>query len=71
MMTKTASASDERRDTSDEIRATPVVRYPLAQDTIDREDVRRLIQWLETNPRMTQGAVTREFEDRWSRWLGM
>jgi CDP-6-deoxy-D-xylo-4-hexulose-3-dehydrase len=71
MMTKTASASDERRDTSDEIRATPVVRYPLAQDTIDRDDIRRLIQWLETGPRLTQGAVTRDFEARWSRWLGV
>ena len=70
MMTKTVSVSEERRATSSEIRSAPSVRYPLAQDTIDRDDIRRLIQWLDTNPRMTQGAVTREFEARWSRWLG-
>ncbi len=45
-------------------------RWCLAYDTIDRHDIDRLIQWLHTYPRLTKGAVTRDFESRWSRWLG-
>ena len=47
-----------------------MIRYHLAEDTIDRKDIARLIAWLKGSPRLTQGAVTREFEARWSRWLG-
>ena len=46
------------------------LRYHLAEDTIDRADVDRLIGWLKTYPRLTQGEITRNFESRWSRWLG-
>ena len=45
-------------------------RYPLAQDTVDREDLHHLIEWLKTNPRLTKGEVTVAFENKWSRWLG-
>lgn len=45
-------------------------RYHLAEDTIDEKDIDQLISWLKTNPRLTKGAVTREFEQRWSQWLG-
>jgi CDP-4-dehydro-6-deoxyglucose reductase, E1 len=45
-------------------------RWCLAQDTIDRQDIDRLIDWLRTYPRLTKGAVTVEFEQRWNRWLG-
>lgn len=62
---------DQSRSLNDASPATRLFRYPLAQDTIDREDISRLIQWLETGPRLTQGAVTRDFECRWSRWLGV
>lgn len=44
-------------------------RWCLAYDTIDRHDTDRLIQWLRTYPRLTKGAVTCDFESRWSRWL--
>lgn len=44
-------------------------RWCLAYDTIDRHDIDRLIQWLCTYPRLTKGAVTRDFESRWSAWL--
>jgi len=45
-------------------------RWCLAQDTIDRQDIDRLIDWLKTYPRLTKGAVTLEFERHWSEWLG-
>lgn len=46
------------------------IRYPLAQDTLDREDLDSLIQWLKTYPRLTQGRLTLQFQQEWSRWLG-
>ncbi len=45
-------------------------RWCLAQDTIDRQDIDRLIDWLKTYPRLTKGAVTLDFERHWSEWLG-
>lgn len=47
-----------------------MLRFPLAPDTIDRHDVDRLIRWLQTYPRLTQGEVTLQFEEKWSRWAG-
>ena len=46
------------------------IQFPLAQDTIDRGDIDRLIDWLKTYPRLTKGRVTVEFEEKWSRWIG-
>ena len=45
-------------------------RWCLAYDTIDHDDIDRLVQWLQTYPRLTKGALTLEFERRWSEWLG-
>lgn len=45
-------------------------RWCLAQDTIDRQDIDHLIDWLRTYPRLTKGAVTLDFERQWSAWLG-
>lgn len=45
-------------------------RWCLAQDTIDRQDIDHLIEWLRTYPRLTKGAVTLDFERQWSKWLG-
>ena len=42
----------------------------LVNDTIDKEDISKLIGWLETNPRLTKGLLTNEFEEAWSKWLG-
>jgi CDP-6-deoxy-D-xylo-4-hexulose-3-dehydrase len=44
-------------------------RWCLAHDTIDRQDIDHLIEWLRTYPRLTKGAVTLEFERLWSNWL--
>jgi len=41
----------------------------LSKDTIDREDIESLISWLRSNPRLTKGCLTLEFEKRWCNWL--
>lgn len=42
----------------------------LVRDTIDEKDINSLIKWLETNPRLTKGDLTSNFENQWSSWLG-
>jgi CDP-6-deoxy-D-xylo-4-hexulose-3-dehydrase len=51
--------------------ATTARPYLLADDTIDQADLDELIEWLRTNPWLTMGPLTREFEQRWARWLGV
>ncbi|MEC4889508.1 MAG: DegT/DnrJ/EryC1/StrS family aminotransferase [Nitrospira sp.] len=51
--------------------ATLNPRWCLAYDTIDQQDIDRLIAWLQTYPRLTKGPVTVEFESQWSKWLGV
>ena len=46
-------------------------RYLLAERTIDEKDLAVLIDWLGTNPWLTQGPLVREFERRWADWLGL
>ena len=43
----------------------------LVNDTINKGDVSRLIEWLQTNPRLTKGPVTLEYEKKWAEWLGV
>ena len=47
-----------------------MLKYHLAEDTIDCKDVDRLIAWLKTYPRLTKGAVTLQFESEWGEWAG-
>jgi CDP-4-dehydro-6-deoxyglucose reductase, E1 len=44
----------------------------LVKDTINREDVNSLIDWLNQDPipRLTKGELTRELETKWSNMLG-
>lgn len=42
----------------------------LVNDTIDKKDIDKLIEWLSTHPRLTKGPVTLEYEKRWADWLG-
>jgi dTDP-4-amino-4,6-dideoxygalactose transaminase/transketolase C-terminal domain/subunit len=46
------------------------IKYHLAEDTIDKEDINQLIGWLKTNPRLTKGKLTLDFEKKWSDWVG-
>jgi CDP-6-deoxy-D-xylo-4-hexulose-3-dehydrase len=43
---------------------------PLVKDTIDKEDIDELIDWLKTYPHLTKGEITLEYEDRWSKMMG-
>jgi len=42
----------------------------LVKDTIDNDDIDRLIDWLKTYPRLTKGLVTLELERKYADWLG-
>lgn len=42
----------------------------LINDTIDTDDINSLIEWLSTYPRLTKGALTKEFESEFAAWLG-
>jgi len=42
----------------------------LVEDTIDKNDIDKLIEWLKTYPRLTKGPKTVEFENAWANYLG-
>jgi len=44
--------------------------YKLAHNIIDQKDIRRLCEWLNTNPQLTKGKLTLEFEKLWAQWIG-
>ncbi len=44
--------------------------WNLADDTITNDEIDALARWLGSYPRLTQGPLVREFEERWSGWLG-
>lgn len=46
--------------------------WPLMTENIVREDLERIISYLQQeNPKLTNGPKVREFENAWSRWLGV
>jgi len=46
------------------------MKYELVRDTIDSKDIEALCDWLKTNPRLSKGPLTVEFENQWAEWLG-
>ena len=46
------------------------IKYPLAKETINNEDINALIDWLKTSPRLTKGDLTLEFEKGWAEYIG-
>jgi len=42
----------------------------LVKDTIDNNDIDRLVDWLRTYPRLTKGSVTLKLERKYADWLG-
>lgn len=44
-------------------------KITLVKDTIDKNDIDNLIEWLKTYPKLTKGEKTIEFEKLWSKWL--
>ena len=45
-------------------------KITLVRDTIDNNDIDRLVDWLKTYPRLTKGPITLELEKKYSEWLG-
>src|SRR3989344_5781426 len=43
---------------------------PLVKDTINQEDIQKLIEWLSAFPHLTKGELTKKFEEEWSKWNG-
>jgi CDP-6-deoxy-D-xylo-4-hexulose-3-dehydrase len=46
-------------------------KISLVEDTINTQDINSLIDWLKTNPKLTKGPLTLEFEKKWSEYLGV
>ena len=44
---------------------------PLMENNITETDINELIDFLKTNPRLTQSSKVKEFEVKWSEWLGV
>ena len=49
---------------------TKKIKYPLAKETINDEDIDALCDWLKTYPRLTKGELTVEVENRWANYIG-
>ena len=47
------------------------LNWPLMENNIPREDLDRVIEFLKTDPILTQSKNVKEFEKEWSEWLGV
>ncbi|MBN2644210.1 MAG: DegT/DnrJ/EryC1/StrS aminotransferase family protein [Desulfuromonadaceae bacterium] len=47
------------------------IDLPLMDNNITRDDLDVLIEFLQGEPRLTQGENVKAFEEEWSRWLGV
>jgi CDP-6-deoxy-D-xylo-4-hexulose-3-dehydrase len=45
-------------------------KIQLVKNTIDKNDIKKLTEWLSTDPQLTKGNLTSEFEEKWANWLG-
>ena len=46
------------------------IKYPLAKETINDEDVNALCEWLKSYPRLTKGNLTIQVEKDWAEYIG-
>jgi CDP-6-deoxy-D-xylo-4-hexulose-3-dehydrase len=46
------------------------IKYPLAKETINEEDIDALCDWLKSYPRLTKGALTPQVERKWAEFIG-
>ena len=46
------------------------IKYFLAKETIDNNDIEALREWLSQKPRLTKGSLTLEFENKWAKYIG-
>ena len=49
------------------------LKLPLMLDNISRDDIDCLVEFLQQEPipRLTNGSKVVEFEEKWSKWLGV
>ena len=47
------------------------LNWPLMENNITQEDLDVLIDFLKSNPILTQSSQVRAFEEEWSEWLGV
>jgi CDP-6-deoxy-D-xylo-4-hexulose-3-dehydrase len=46
--------------------------WPLMQNNISRTDLDKMIEYLaQDDPKLTHGPLVKQFEEEWSRWLGV
>tara|TARA_B100000886_G_C20426272_1_gene494208 strand:- start:3108 stop:4301 length:1194 start_codon:yes stop_codon:yes gene_type:complete len=45
--------------------------HPLMENNISKNNIKDLIKFLKTYPILTQNKKVREFENKWSKWLGV
>lgn len=46
------------------------IRFPLAKETINEEDITALCKWLKKSPRLTKDKLTVQFEQAWAKYIG-
>jgi len=46
------------------------IKFPLAKETINEEDIDALCTWLKSYPRLTKGDLTWQVEEDWSKYIG-
>ena len=46
------------------------IKFPLAMETIDNDDIDALCNWLREYPRLTKGDLTLQFEQEWADYIG-
>jgi len=48
------------------------IRFPLAKDTVGKDDIERLCEWMQQSitPKFTMGEVTKRFEEKAAKWVG-
>lgn len=46
------------------------IKYPLAKETINNQDINALCDWLKTYPRLTKANLTLEVESKWAKYIG-
>ncbi|MEM7182552.1 MAG: DegT/DnrJ/EryC1/StrS aminotransferase family protein [Spirochaetota bacterium] len=47
------------------------INLPLMDNNITKDDLEKVIDFLKTEPILTQSSKVREFEQKWSEWLGV
>lgn len=44
-------------------------KISLISDIVSQDDMEALSKWIMTNPRLSKGPLTKEFEAKWSKWI--